>query len=478
MGYEPLDLFINGEWRKGGGGAGEAVINPANAQTIAEVPHASEADLDEAVAAAAAGFKVWSAMSPFERCAIMRKGMEIVRSRADAIAETLTLEEGKAFGEAKGEVLVSADIIDWYADEGCRTYGRVIPSRAPGVDHIVKREPIGVCAAFTPWNFPALTPARKIGGALGSGCSLILKPSEETPGTVIAFARALDEAGLPKGVLNIVFGVPAAVSSYLIPREEVRKVSFTGSTAVGKHLAQMAAAGMKPVTMELGGHAPVIVCDDVDVAKVAKMSVAGKYRNAGQVCISPTRFFVHDKVYGQFVDAFTEMAAAISVGDGMEKGVRMGPLANDRRVEAIDAFVKDAVEHGADLKTGGERIGNQGYFYKPTVLADVPSSARIMNEEPFGPIAPMQRFKDLDEVMVEANRLEYGLAAYAFTADAGRATAIANGLESGMVGLNSFNISMPETPFGGVKGSGYGREGGIEGLESYLTVKSVSRSPA
>ena len=478
MGYEPLDLFIGGHWRKGSGGAGEAVINPANAQTIAELPHASAADLAEAVDAASAGFKVWSAMSPFERAGIIRKGMEIVRARADAIAETLTLEEGKPFGEAKGEVLVSADIIDWYAEEGCRTYGRVIPSRQAGVSHIVKREPIGVCAAFTPWNFPALTPARKIGGALGSGCSLILKPSEETPGTAVAFARALDEAGLPKGVLNIVFGVPAEVSSYLIPREEVRKVSFTGSTAVGKQLAQMAAAGMKPVTMELGGHAPVIVCDDVDVAKVAKMSAIGKYRNAGQVCISPTRFFVHDKVYGKFVDAFTEVAAAITVGDGMEKASRMGPLANDRRIEAIDGFVKDAVQHGADLKTGGERIGNQGYFYKPTVLADVPTSARIMNEEPFGPIAPISRFKDLDEVMQEANRLEYGLAAYAFTADAARANAIADGLESGMVGVNSFNISMPETPFGGVKGSGYGREGGVEGLESYLTVKFVSQSPA
>lgn len=477
MGYEPLELFINGEWRKGGGG-GEAVLNPATGQTIGELPHASEADLDEAVAAATRGFKTWSAMSPFERAQIMRKGMDIVRSRADAIAETLTLEEGKTFGEAKGEVLVSADIIDWYADEGCRAYGRVIPARQAGVRHIVQREPIGVCAAFTPWNFPALTPARKIGGALGSGCSLILKASEETPGTVVAFARALDEAGLPKGVLNLVFGVPATVSSYLIPRPEIRKVSFTGSTAVGKQLAAMAAQGMKPVTMELGGHAPVIVCDDVDVAKVAKMSVAGKYRNAGQVCISPTRFFIHDKVYGQFVDAFTEMAAATTVGDGMQKGVRMGPLANDRRVDAIDAFVKDAVEHGAVLKTGGERIGNEGYFYQPTVLADVPASARIMNEEPFGPIAPMTRFTDLDEVMAEANRLEYGLAAYAFTADSSRQTAIADGLESGMVGMNSFNISMPETPFGGVKGSGYGREGGVEGLESYYVTKFVSYSPA
>lgn len=477
MGYEPLNLFIDGEWRSGGG-AGEQVINPATELSIADLPHANEADLDEAVGAAVDGFKTWSAMSPFERCAIMRKGMEIVRARADAIAETLTLEEGKAFGEAKGEVLVSADIIDWYADEGCRTYGRVIPSRQAGVSQFVKREPVGVCAAFTPWNFPALTPARKIGGALGSGCSLILKPSEETPGTVIAFARALDEAGLPRGVLNIVFGAPADVSGYLIPREEVRKVSFTGSTAVGKHLAQMAAAGMKPVTMELGGHAPVIVCDDVDVAKAAKMSVASKYRNAGQVCISPTRFFVHDKVYGAFVDAFTELAAATTVGYGMEKGVRMGPLANERRVEAIDAFVKDAVEHGADLKTGGERIGNQGYFYAPTVLADVSREARIMNEEPFGPIAPMQRFTDLDEVLAEANRLEYGLAAYAFTADASRAGKIADQLESGMVGVNSFNISLPETPFGGVKGSGYGREGGVEGLESYLTVKFVSQSPA
>lgn len=478
MTYETLEMYIDGRWCRGSEGRSETVVNPATEQPLAELPHASHADLDRALEAADRGFKLWSRTSAHDRATILKKAAGIMRERADHIAATLTMEEGKIIAEGRGETLVSADILEWYANEAMRTYGRVIPSRAAGVRHMVQREPIGPAAAFTPWNFPALTPARKIGGALAAGCSLIIKASEETPGTCVAMMRALEEAGLPPGVMSLVFGVPAEISEYLIPHPVIRKVSFTGSTAVGKHLAKMAAEGMKPVTMELGGHAPVIVCDDVDVAKVVKMSVAGKFRNAGQVCIAPTRFFVHDRVYKSFVDGFTEAAAAIRLGDGLDPETQMGPLANDRRLEAMDAFVNDAVEHGAELRTGGEREGNQGYFYRPTVLADVPFAARIMRDEPFGPLAPMTRFTDFDEVIEHANALPYGLAAYAFTGSRNRAEALQNRLESGMVGLNSFNISLPETPFGGVKESGYGREGGVEGLEAYMITKFISQSEA
>ena len=477
--YAELKMLIDGAWTNGMERRREPVLNPANEQSLGDLPVAEREDLEAALAAAAAAQPGWAATLPKERCRILRKAADIMREQADEIARHLTLEEGKPLGEAKLETLVGADILEWYAEESKRAYGREIAPSAPTVLRATMiKEPVGPVAAFTPWNFPVVTPARKIGGALAAGCTLIIKPSEETPAGALAMARALQEAGLPKGVLNMVFGVPAEISEHLIASDIIKKISFTGSIPVGKHLTRLAADGMKRVTMELGGHGPVIVFDDVDLDKVTSMSVAGKYRNAGQVCVSPTRFIVQDKVYGDFVEAFTEKAKALKVGDGLEEGVQMGPLANARRLDAIDGMIQDAVERGAALKTGGERIGNQGYFYAPTVLAEVPGDARIMNEEPFGPVAPIVRFGDFDEAVKEANRLPFGLAGYAFTNSVETSTRISAALETGLVGLNSFMIAMPETPFGGVKESGYGSEGGIEGLDAYLSTKLVTQSGA
>ena len=473
--YEKLEMYIGGEWCQGGAGAGEDVINPATEEVLGRLPHASKADLDRALAAAEQGFDVWRHTSAYERARILNKAGELIRARADDIGRTLTLEQGKVLAEARLEVLVAADIFQWYAEEGRRAYGRIIPSRLPGARQMVVREPVGPVAAFTPWNFPAVTPARKIAGALGAGCSVIIKPSEETPGTCIAMMRALEEAGLPAGAANLVFGVPSEVSEHLIPSPVIRKVTFTGSIPVGKHLTKLAAEGMKRTTMELGGHAPVIVFDDVDVDKVSSVAVAGKFRNAGQVCVSPTRFFVHEKVYKSFVTQFTQKAAALKVGNGLEEGMQMGPLANKRRVEAVEGFVADAVGCGATVATGGERIGNLGYFFQPTVLDEVPDNARVMYEEPFGPLAPVQPFSTFDEVMAKANGLPFGLAAYAFTNSTAQAEKVSDALESGLVGVNHFAISFAETPFGGVKESGYGHEGGIEGLDAYLTSKFVTQ---
>ena len=473
--YEELAMYIDGTWCQGSDGAGEEVVNPATEEAIAHLPHASSADLDRALAAASKGFNQWRATSAYDRGNILYKAGTLIRERADSIARTLTLEQGKVLAEARLEVLTSADIFQWYAEEGRRAYGRIIPSRIPGARQMVVKEPVGPVAAFTPWNFPAVTPARKIAGALAAGCSCIIKPSEETPGTTIAMVRALEEAGLPAGVINVVFGVPSQVSEHLIASPIIRKVTFTGSIPVGKLLTKMAAEGMKRTTMELGGHAPVIVFDDVDVDKVTSIAVAGKYRNAGQVCVSPTRFFVQDKVYKSFVSQFKEKAAALKVGDGLAEGMQMGPLANKRRVESIEGFVADAVDCGAGLATGGERVGNQGYFYAPTVLDDVPDNARVMNEEPFGPLAPMQPFSNFDDVMEKANGLPFGLAAYAFTTSTERANAVSDALESGLVGVNHCAIAFAETPFGGVKESGHGAEGGIEGLEAYFTTKFITQ---
>ncbi|MCC7275099.1 MAG: NAD-dependent succinate-semialdehyde dehydrogenase [Alphaproteobacteria bacterium] len=471
---QQLQMFIDGRWRDGTGG-GEEVINPATEQPIAALTHASPADLDEAIASARQGFEVWRRTSAYDRSAILRKAAQSLRARADELARVMTREQGKVLAESKVEVLTSADIMDWYAEEGRRAYGRIIPGRVAGSRQMVLKEPVGVGAAFTPWNFPALTPMRKIAGALAAGCALIIKPSEETPASAIAIARALEEAGLPKGVLNLVFGVPARVSEHVIASPAVRKISFTGSTAVGKLLMGLAAKGAKRSTMELGGHSPVIVFDDVDAAKVAAVAAGGKYRNAGQVCISPTRFFVHESSYKKFVDAFAEVANGLKLGDGLAADTRMGPLANARRVDAIEGFVRDAVDKGARLRAGGERQGNNGYFFAPTVLSDVPDDARIMREEPFGPVAPIVPFKTFDEVIARANSLEYGLAAYAFTSSEKTAAAVADALESGMVGVNSLAVSTPETPFGGVKDSGHGSEGGIEGLDAYLNTKFVAQ---
>jgi succinate-semialdehyde dehydrogenase/glutarate-semialdehyde dehydrogenase len=475
--YGELGLFIDGAWKKNGSGnKGEDVINPATEKALAHLPHASTADLDEALESAKKGFAVWRATSAYDRCKIMHKAADLMRERYDAISKIMVLEQGKPYPEARGEVIVSADIIDWYAEEGRRSYGRIVPGRGKGIRQLVVQEPIGVVAAFTPWNFPVLTPARKVGGALAAGCSLILKASEETPGACVEMVRCFADAGLPAGVLNLVFGVPAEVSEHLLAKDAVRKISFTGSIPVGKHLAQLAAKGMKRTTMELGGHSPVVVFADADPEKAADTIAAFKYRNAGQVCISPTRFYVQEQSYPKFLARFTEYAKNLKLGDGLEKGTGMGPLANPRRLDAMESFVNDAKERGGKIQTGGSRHGNQGFFFQPTVITDVPDDSKIMTQEPFGPVAPIVPFKTFDEVVERANSLEFGLAAYAFTTSSATANAIGDAIQSGMVGVNSVAISTPETPFGGIKESGYGSEGGIEGLSAYLNTKFVSQA--
>jgi succinate-semialdehyde dehydrogenase/glutarate-semialdehyde dehydrogenase len=474
--YANLELYIDGQWLNGDGRAGEDVINPATEKPLARLPHASSADLDRALEAAKKGFAVWRAVSAYERAKVMRKAADLMRERHETIAKILVQEEGKAYPEARAEVRTSADIIEWYAEEGRRAYGRIVPGSFKGIRQIVVQEPVGIVAAFTPWNFPALTPARKIGGALAAGCSLILKASEETPGACVEMVRCFADAGLPPGVLNLVFGVPANISEHLIAKDDVRKISFTGSIPVGKHLAALAAKGMKRATMELGGHSPVVVFADADPEKSADTIAAYKYRNAGQVCISPTRFYVQEPVYSRFLARFTDYAKSLKLGDGLEKGVGMGPLANARRIDAMDSFVNDAKARGGKIASGGQRRGNQGYFYEPTVITDVPDDCKIMTQEPFGPLAPVVTFKTFDEVVERANSLPFGLAAYAFTGSAQTANMIGDALQSGMVGVNSINVSTPETPFGGIKESGYGSEGGIEGLQAYLNTKFISQA--
>lgn len=470
--YPNTQLYIDGAWRDGS--RDTAVINPANEAEIGRLALAGEAELSLAADAAARGFKAWRKVSSYERSKLMRRAAQNIRDRAEQIAAIMTMEQGKPFGEARIETLSAADIIEWFAEEGRRTYGRVIPSRSDAVRQIVTREPVGPVAAFTPWNFPINQAVRKVSAALASGCSVVLKGPEETPASCAALVQTYVDAGLPAGVLNLVFGVPADVSKYLIAHPAIRKISFTGSTPVGKLLASLAGEHMKRVTMELGGHAPAIVFKDADIPRAAKMLASAKFRNAGQVCISPTRFLVEEAVYDEFVQHFVATASAVKVGNGLDEGVQMGPLANGRRLEAMERLVADAREHGAKVLTGGERIGREGYFFAPTVLTDVPMSARIMTEEPFGPIAPIASFKSYDEVIAEANRLPYGLAAYAYTSSAATSAALSDDIESGMLSINHHGLALPETPFGGVKDSGYGSEGGSEAMEAYLVTKFVT----
>ncbi len=469
--YPDLMLYIGGSWRKTPHTL--PVLNPADENVIGQVPVASRADLDDALAAAEQGFKVWSRTSPARRAEIILKACALMRERIDDIAYSITLEHGKPFQQARLEVIRGCEFFEWDAAEGQRTYGRVVPSE-PGIRYIVHHQPIGTVAAFSPWNFPMSQPARKIAGALASGCSIIIKAAEETPAGACHIARAFHDAGLPAGVFNLVFGVPADISSYLIPQSQVRLVAFTGSTAVGKHLSELAARHMTPVLMELGGHAPVIVCDDVDPVAAGIASAVRKARNAGQVCTSPTRFFVQEKIYDAFTRAFAERARSVVVGNGLDAGTEMGPLANHRRIDAMEALVSDARAKGARLLAGGERIGNRGYFFPATVLADLPDDARVMHEEPFGPLAVINPVSSLDEALEKANALPFGLAAYAFTHSAANADRLAEGIEAGNFSINTLEASVAEVPFGGVKESGYGREGGIEGLLPYMVVKNVS----
>ena len=476
IGATDCALMIDNEWRPGAEGRWAPILNPADESVVGRHAVATSADLDDALAAAQRGFALWRNTAPIERSAILRAAAALIRERRETLAARLTLEQGKPIAQALGEIDGCARGFDWCAEEGRRAYGRIIPSNVASVSLQVRREPIGPVAAFTPWNFPASQAAQKIAAALAAGCSIILKGPEDAPTPCAGLAQCLIDAGLPPGVLNLVFGDPPMISDHLIASPITRKVSFTGSVPVGKHLAGLAAAQMKPCTMELGGHGPVLVFDDVDPAAVAKTMVGSKFRNAGQVCISPTRFIVHERVYAPFVEAFVAGAEALKLGDGLDPATEVGPLVSERRLRAVEAIVADAVASGARLRTGGERYGNSGYFYKPTVLTDVPDTARVLHDEPFGPIALIAPFSDREEAMARANATPFGLAAYAFSASQDNAAFVSDRFETGMVGVNTFAVGGSETPFGGVKESGYGREGGIEGLDAYLVSKVVAQT--
>jgi succinate-semialdehyde dehydrogenase/glutarate-semialdehyde dehydrogenase len=473
--YEDLSLYIDGEFLKGGGRREQEIRNPATGEVIGKLPHASKEDLDRALAAAQKAFRSWRRSSPVERSRILRKVAELSRARAQEIGRNITLDEGKPLAEAVGEVTVCSEHADWAAEECRRIYGRVIAARSEGVRQFVLKEPIGVVAAFSPWNFPFNQAIRKIVSALGAGCTIIIKGPEDAPSAVVAIARLFHEAGLPPGCLNVVWGVPSEVSTYLIHSPIVRKVSFTGSVPVGKQLAAMAGALMKPCTMELGGHSPVIVCEDADVESAADIMASAKFRNAGQVCVSPTRFYVQEKVYDRFVQRFLDKVSKLKVGPGLEEGTKMGPLAHERRVPAIAGFVEDADARGAKILTGGNKMGDKGNFFAPTVVEEAPDDSKLMTQEPFGPILGLKRFKQLDDAIERANSLPFGLAAYAFTTSTRNATKLGDALESGMVTINHVGLATAETPFGGVKESGYGSEGGAETFDGYLVTKFVTQ---
>jgi len=475
MQYPDTQLFINGQWRDALDGRTLAVANPATGAAIGRVAHAAKADLDLALAAAQKGFEVWRDMPAAERSKIMRRAAGLMRERAADIAQVLTQEQGKPLAEATTEAMAAADIIEWFAEEGFRVYGRIVPSRGNlALRQMVLKDPLGPVAAFTPWNFPINQVVRKVGAALAAGCSMLVKAAEETPAAPAALVRAFADAGIPPGVLGLVYGDPAEISSYLIAHPVIRKITFTGSTPVGKQLAAMAGTHMKRATMELGGHAPFIVAEDADVELAVKSAGAAKFRNAGQVCISPTRFLVHESIQGQFAAALAKHAQGLQLGDGLAAGTQMGPLANPRRLTAMAEFTADAVQQGATLLAGGERLGDSGNFWKPTILADVPRGAKVFNDEPFGPMAAIQPFNTLDEAIQEANRLAYGLAGYGFTRSLKTADLLARRVEVGMLWINTPAMPSAEMPFGGMKDSGYGSEGGPEALEAYLNVRAVA----
>ena len=474
MTYPQTRLFIAGEWQDAADGKTLAVFNPATGLEIGRVAHAGIPDLDRALAAAQKGFEVWRDVPAIERAKIMRRAAALMRERAADIGAVLTQENGKPLPEAKGEAMAAADIIEWFADEGMRVYGRIVPSRSLAVRQLVLKDPVGPVAAFTPWNFPINQVVRKLSAALASGCSMLIKAPEETPAAPAALIQAFADAGLPAGVVGLVYGNPAEISSYLIPHPIIRKVTFTGSTPVGKQLAALAGQHMKRVTMELGGHAPVIVCEDADIALAVKSAGAAKFRNAGQVCISPTRFLVHESIQKEFGAALAQYASGLKVGDGAQEGTTMGPLANPRRLTAMAEFTQDAVQQGATLALGGERIGTTGNFWQPTVLTDVPLSAKVFNDEPFGPMAAIRGFSQLEDAIAEANRLPYGLAGYAFTRSLKNAHLLSQRVEVGMLWVNQPATPSAELPFGGIKDSGYGTEGGPEAMEAYLNTRAVS----
>lgn len=470
--YPSLHMIIDGAPVSGGGRRTQAVVNPATGETIGELPLADAADLDRALEVADEGFRIWRNSTPQQRAAVLQGAARLMVERQEDLARIATMEEGKTLPEARIEVMMNVGLFNFYAGEVFRIYGRTLV-RPAGMRSTVTHEPVGPVAAFAPWNFPLGNPGRKLGAPIAAGCSVILKAAEETPASALGVLQCLLDAGLPKQVAQAVFGVPDEVSRHLLGSPIIRKLSFTGSTVIGKHLARLATDNMLRTTMELGGHGPVLVFADADIDRVLDTVVPHKFRNAGQVCVSPTRFIVEESAFERFRDGFVERTKAIKVGNGLEEGSQMGPMANARRPEAMDRLIGDATARGAKLHTGGERVGNAGYFYAPTVLSDIPLDALIMNEEPFGPVALLNAYSGEDAMIAEANRLPYGLAAYAWTDRAARQKRLAREIESGMLGLNTTMIGGSDSPFGGVKWSGHGAEDGPEGLMACLVTKVV-----
>jgi succinate-semialdehyde dehydrogenase / glutarate-semialdehyde dehydrogenase len=473
--YESLAMYIDGEFIEAGARDTQPVLNPADGSVLGQLPRGTSDDFDRALKAAERAFRLWRRESPLKRSEILRRAAQLTRERAPQIARNITLDQGKPWPEATMEVSSSAEHAEWHAEEGRRIYGRVVSPRSPDVRQLVLREPIGVCAAFSPWNFPFNQALRKIVAALASGCTLILKGPSEAPSAIIALARIFHDAGLPAGCLNIVWGSAEQISRQLVESPIVRMVSFTGSSPVGKQLGALCGLHMKRMTMELGGHAPVIVCADADVEQAADKLAPYKFRNAGQVCVSPTRFLVQRPVFDRFVSRFLERTRAIRVGSGLEEGVAMGPVASERRLKEMQAFAADARATGGEIAAGGERIGERGNFFAPTVVLNPAASSKLMNDEPFGPMAGIIPFDDVDDAIATANSLPFGLAAYAFTTSTRHAHALATGIEAGMVNINHFGMAPAEIPFGGIKDSGFGSEGGTETFESYLVTKLVTQ---
>ena len=474
MSYQDTQLLISNQWRQAANGKTLPVINPANGQEIGRVAYAEKPDFDAAIAAAEQGFEIWRNTPAVERQKVMRNAAQLLSERVDAIAVLMTLENGKPLAESKAEVIGAVDTLNFFADEGRRVYGRIVHPRAMNVQMQVLKQPVGVVAAFTPWNFPINQIIRKMGAALATGCAIIVKAPEETPASPAALLKCFVDAGIPAGVVGLLYGIPSEISSYLISHPVIRKISFTGSTAVGKMLAAMAGQHMKRITMELGGHSPVIVCDDANIDLAVKASAGAKFRNAGQVCISPTRFLVHNSIKDEFIRKFVAFTGKIKLGDGLTEGTTMGPLANTRRLDAMHKIMTDIRAKGGKVEVGGERIGEVGNFFAPTVISDVPLDASLFNDEPFGPIAGIRGFDRLDEAIAEANRLPYGLASYAFTSSLKHQHMLAQNIQAGMLWINQPAVAVAEMPFGGVKDSGFGSEGGPEALEAYLNTNSVS----
>jgi succinate-semialdehyde dehydrogenase/glutarate-semialdehyde dehydrogenase len=472
--YPDVQLYIDGQWQASEDGRTLAIINPANGETLGTVAHAGIADLDKALAAAERGFETWRSTPAYDRYKIMQKAANLLRDRADSIASIMTQEQGKPLAEARMETLAAADIIDWLAEEGRRAYGRLVPSRNASVEQKVIKEPVGPVAAFTPWNFPINQVVRKLSSALAAGCSIIVKAPEETPASPAELVRAFIDAGVPAGVIGLVYGDPAQISSYLIAHPIIKKVTFTGSTPVGKQLAALAGQHMKRATMELGGHAPALVFDDADIDLAARVLAGAKFRNAGQVCVSPTRILVQRGVFDAFVEKFVGHTHEVKVGNGLEQGVTMGPVANERRIPALSSLIKDASDNGAKVHTGGKTVDGPGYFFQPTVLSGLTTDMRIMNEEPFGPVALLVPFDTVEDAVKESNRVPFGLASYAFTTSMKTAHILSTRIEAGMLSINHQGIGLVEVPFGGIKDSGYGSEGGTEAIEAYLNTKLVT----